>query len=109
MGKFSFDLPAEISPLWGKAVEGAWLSNGYDHWPVPAERTFESGSMVLRRKDNESACLDLLFPDSDGGSRVVSTSTLRPNAEPYHLTTELARGTVNRLRNAISRFVSAGL
>jgi hypothetical protein len=108
MGKFSFDIPADLSPAWAEATDGAWLSSGYDHWPIPSERNRANGKLILDRKDKESATLDLLFPESQG-SRAVATSTLRPNAEPYHLTIELARGAINRLRNVVSAFASAGL
>src|SRR4051794_32428059 len=100
MGNFPFDIPADPSPSWAEAIDGAWLSSSYDRWPVPSERHDDNGKLVLDRKESESAILSLLFPDASG-ARVVSTSTLRPNAEPYNLTTELARGSINRLRNAL--------
>lgn len=108
MGKFSFEIPAGITPAWLAAIEGAWLSNGYDHWPIPSERTRSSGTLNLQRKDNESATFDLLFPEPQG-LRAISTSTLRTNAGPYQIAIELARGAIHRLRNSVSAFASAGV
>ena len=108
MGTFAFRNPSELPAGWAEALAGAWLTNGYDHWPVPTERTTNEDFFQLERKTKESAMLSLLVPDKFG-KRTITTSTLRPNAEPYQVPIELARGVLNRLRNLAQAVGSAGV
>jgi len=100
MGQFAFEIPTDAPAAWYHAIAGAWLLNGYDHWPISCERSEFGNVFQLKRSAKESAMLALLAPDASG-QRTISTSTLRSNAPPYRILVELARGTLNRLRNLV--------
>lgn len=97
MGPFHFELPPDLTPAAQVAAASGWLVNGYDHTPVPARRTVTPTRLSLLRDETESSHLALPWPGTTG-SRTITTATLRPRPEPYQLLTELARGSVNRVR-----------
>jgi hypothetical protein len=106
MGLFPFEHPADVSDDWRAAMAGAWLVNGYDHWPIPSERGESDRGFTLERKGKESAMLSLVAP-VPSGPRTISTSTLRSTEKPYRTLLELARGSLNRLRNLADAMASA--
>jgi len=108
MGKFSFRIPDDLPTDWSSALDGAWLANAYDHWPVPFASSRSGVHLTFERRERESAILVLALPTSHG-ARAIATSTLMPNGDSYQLLPELARGLLNRIRNVVSGFASAGL
>lgn len=76
-------------------------------WRCFAERT-EDGFHVRRRVD-ESGCLYVMWKMADGGELLLSTANLMVREKPYLLPIEIARGTLNRLRNQAAAWQQAGL
>jgi hypothetical protein len=109
MGQIAFDLPADLSPAHRDAVERVWLAGGYDGTPVPSRRHRANGRLTLTRAENESVLASAPWPGSDGFERVVTSGTLRLARDAYPLLTELARGSVNRVRSLLAMFHTVGL
>ena len=65
--------------------------------------------LVVERNSNQSARLFVLYPTPQFGEICVGTATLLEREQPYDLTTELARGTLCRLRNLLSNWREGGL
>jgi hypothetical protein len=64
---------------------------------------------VVERDVNESGNLYLPWCVRGHGEYVLSTASLMERAKPYHLLVELARGTVNRVRNQVADWQCMGL
>ena len=65
--------------------------------------------LVVSRNVTQSGRLFLLFPFDSLGEIVVGTGTVVEREKPYRLDIELARGTLNRLRNQVSNWGEGGL
>lgn len=76
-------------------------------WRCFAERTDEG--FQVRRRIDESGCLYAMWPVSAGGELLLSTASLMERERPYLLAVELARGTLNRLRNQTAAWRQGGL
>ena len=76
-------------------------------WRCFAERT-EDG-FQLRRRIDESGSLYAMWRLADGTETLLSTASLSVRERPYLLPVELARGTLNRLRNQTEAWRLAGL
>jgi hypothetical protein len=70
----------------------------------------ESGPILhVVRNQEESGKLYFIYPFRDRGEMIICTGTLPVREAPYDLLTELARGTLNRLRNQVSIWEEGGL
>jgi hypothetical protein len=107
MAHFAFELPSSLPAPQREALLSGWLSGSFDSVPVPTVRDVKGQTIRVDRTENESAyfCTAWPLPKSP---RVVSSATLRPNAGPYRPLVELARGSVNRVRQFVSVLGSAG-
>ena len=66
--------------------------------------------LTINRNQDESGRLYILYDFNQLGEHLICTGTLLPNAEePYDLLVELARGTLNRMRNQTSIWEEGGL
>jgi len=108
MGMMKFDLPADLPADIRSALGACWLAGGYDGAPVPVRRKLEANQLTLSRDENDSGHLQMTWPGI-GGETVATSSTLRLREEPYRLMTELARGSVNRIRNLVADLRSGGI
>jgi hypothetical protein len=63
----------------------------------------------IARNQPESGHVYFLFPHPQHGDVLLSTGTLPIREAPYDLLKELARGTINRLRNQLSIWREGGL
>jgi len=81
----------------------------YDGRVVPARTSLNGNLLACERTHGESAQMRLLWPRFDGSLQVVHTTSLREQAQPYHLEVELARGQLSRLRNQFVSWHGAGL
>lgn len=91
-------------------MERAYLTNtGPDGIPWVGRVTRSEGGFSIERSVTESACLHFGWPVAGHGTPTLSTASLMDREEPYHLPVELARGTVNRVRNQLALWQQAGL
>jgi len=105
MGAIRFLVPR---PEWFAvdATERAYIA-GIDEipWRSRIQRTDEG--IVVQRSETESGNFWIPALIAGHGERMLSTATLKERPQPYHLHVELARGTLNRLRNQIALWQSA--
>lgn len=115
MGEFSFRVPVDwnLDPYHANSIHVVGLDG--IPWPCrisvtddPIEPKSRKLLTVSRNRD-ESGKLYIIFPFQSRGEMLVCTGTLPVRERPYELLTELARGTLNRLRNQISIWGEGGL
>lgn len=115
MGEFSFRVPVDwnLDPYHANSIHVVGLDG--IPWPCrilvaddPIEPKTRKLLTVSRNRD-ESGRLYLVFPFERRGEMLICTGTLPVREQPYELLTELARGTLNRLRNQISIWSEGGL
>lgn len=114
MGEFRFRIPDD----WDL---GSYHANsihvlGLDGipWPCRIASVVPSGDSTERvlsvtRNNENSGRLYTHFPFKERGELLICTGTLPIREKPFDLLTELARGTVNRLRNQLSIWEEGGL
>lgn len=107
MGQMRFIAP-EPDRVTAWAAERAYLA-GMDGSPWKSRNLWQDGVLALDRPMSESGNLYLPWQVPGRGQLTVSTTSLREQPTPYHLPLELARGTVNRVRNQASDWRIAGL
>ncbi|MCA9177899.1 MAG: hypothetical protein KDB14_25720 [Planctomycetales bacterium] len=94
-----------ISPeIWKRAYV-----TGLEGIPFPCRCIYSPEMLTIVRDINESGSLHVPYPVDDVGELVLSTTSLAERPEPYLLELELARGTINRLRNQSIEWEMAGL
>lgn len=113
MGQFIFHIP-NTCPF-DKRLASTVHVVGLDGIPGPGRVQFADGILVIQRNQDESGHVFLSWPVAGFGELVLGTGTLPENdAGPaidtiYWLDVEIARGTVNRLRNQLSLWSEGGL
>ena len=107
MGEFKFRLPE----FWTMERQQAAAIHtvGIDGIPWPCKVATEEGILTVRRNRNESGKTYIPWRSETRGELLISTATLLERESPYPLLTELARGTLNRLRNQLSIWEEGGL
>lgn len=115
MGEFRFRVPIDwnLDPYHGNSIHVIALDG--IPWPCrvavaddPLAPSTNKLISVSRNRD-ESGRLYVLYPLEQHGEMLICTGTLPVREKPYELLTELARGTLNRLRNQISIWEEGGL
>jgi hypothetical protein len=86
----------------------AYLS-GLDRTPWPVRASVEGDLLLLEREVSESANVHVLWPVEGYGLLALATGTLMEQPAPYLLPIELARGTINQLRNQLFEWQMIGL
>jgi len=76
-----------------------WLSRSY----------WDEDVLVIERTESESAMVFVPWCVDGHGELMLSTANLMERDAPYLLEVELARGTVNQIRNQIAAWKSVGL
>ena len=107
MGEFKFRLPASWSLERQQA--SAIHTVGIDGIPWPCKVLTDGDILTVLRNRNESGKTYIPWLCDTRGELLISTATLLERASPYSLLTELARGTLNRLRNQLSIWQEGGL
>jgi len=107
MGEFKFRLPA--SWTLERRQASAIHTVGIDGIPWPCKVSTDQDILTVRRNRNESGKTYIPWLFETRGELLISTATLLEQASPYPLLTELARGTLNRLRNQTSIWEEGGL
>lgn len=115
MGEFRFRVPVDwkLDPYHANSIHVVGLDG--IPWPCrisvtddPSEPTSHKLLQVSRNRD-ESGRLYLIYPFPDRGEMLICTGTLPVREQTYELLTEVARGTLNRLRNQLSIWEEGGL
>lgn len=105
MGLMRFVVPNR-ERLPAAAVSRAFLT-GRDDIPWKADVAWAGDQIVLDREEHESGVLNILWT-LGGWPILLSTGTLVERPEPYNLPVELARGTINRVRNYLAALEVSG-
>jgi hypothetical protein len=82
---------------------------GYDELPWCGHVFLNDNQVVIERKNHESGAVCIPWQVEGSGELLLSTATLMERAQPYLLEVELARGTINRLRNQLAGWELLGL
>jgi hypothetical protein len=114
MGEFRFLAPNNwnLDPYHANSIHLVGLDG--IPWPCriavsePAETEVNREFSVTRNQD-DSARVYTIFDFANRGEQLICTGTLPVCDTPYHLLIELARGTLNRLRNQVSIWIEGGL
>ena len=115
MGEFRFRVPVDwkLDPYHANSIHVVGLDG--IPWPCRIE-TLEDPQDPKHRKlfsvsrnRAESGRLYIVYNFQRWGEQLICTGTLPVRDEPYELITELARGTLNRLRNQVSIWGEGGL
>jgi hypothetical protein len=82
---------------------------GMDRTPWVAEVAADGNELVLERDVSDSGTVTVPWHVEGHGLLALSTGTLIERWEPYHLTLELARGTIHLLRSQLYEWQTIGL
>jgi hypothetical protein len=106
MGQMRFLVPHRdrVTP---QAIRTAHL-RGQDDLPWLCRVALRGDELLVERNETESGTFHVLWPTGDHGTLLLSTATLKEKLQPYQLPVELARGTLNRLRNQLAAWQMNG-
>ncbi len=107
MGQLRFLIPRS-DRLSQQAIESAHIC-GRDRLPWITRITVADGQLVADRDESESGTFHILWSLAGREPLLLSTATLMERPEPYQLPLEMARGTLNRLRNLLADLQMAGM
>ena len=82
---------------------------GLDEIPWPSRIVSTDDGLIVDRPPGESGSLYVPWIVEGYGETTLSTASLMERTQPYLLEVELARGTLNRLRNQLSAWEAAGI
>ena len=107
MGEFRFKIPNywDLESRHARTVHVI----GLDGIPKPCNVRQLDNTLFVARNQNESGKVYISYPFTTRGELTICTGTLPESEQPYELATELARGTINRLRNQTSIWEEGGL
>ncbi len=94
-------LPADV-------IERVYLS-GPDEIPWRSRAWWTDEVLSIERAESDSGNLFVPCAIEGHGELMLSTASLMERDEPYHLEIELARGTLNRLRNQLGAWEALGM
>lgn len=107
MGEFKFRLPHQWSL--DRRQSAAIHTVGLDGIPWPCKILIKDSVLSVSRNRNESGKTYVPYCFAKHGELLIATGTLPERGQPYSLLLELARGTLNRLRNQLSIWQEGGL
>src|SRR5438552_3394758 len=100
MGLMRFVIPRPERMVAG-AAEQAYLASA-DGIPWECHVTLDDDSLAIERDTRESGYLYFPWKVADRGLVQLCSGSLMERSKVYHLPLELARGTLNRIRNQAS-------
>jgi hypothetical protein len=103
--RFVIPLPERLVP---DAAEQAYLAS-QEGTPWECATTLAGNTLAIERETRESGYLYFPWNVPGRGITMLMSGSLMERDKPYHLPVELARGTVNRLRNQVSLWQTAGM
>jgi hypothetical protein len=104
---FRFLVP-DVSRVPPSAVQRAYVA-GIETIPWRSHNRLVGDELVLEREVDDSGNIFVPWQVPGRGEVVLSTASLAVREEPYNLPVELARGTLNRLRNQMAVWEGLGL
>ncbi len=107
MGVMKFRVPRR-DRMPPDANERAYIA-GMDDIPWRCRATWNDQGMNVERSEGDSGNLFVPCRVDGHGELMLSTASLMERPQPYHLQVELARGTLNRLRNQTCQWESLGM
>jgi glycosyl hydrolase family 10 len=107
MGQMLFVIPRSERIVPG-AAEQAYLASS-DGIPWECRTTLSGEGLVIERETRESGYLYFPWKVADRGLVQICSGALMERPKPYSLPVELARGTLNRVRNQASVWETAGM
>lgn len=107
MGVMRFLVPRRTRVA-ASAAARAYLA-GIDEIPWQTRVRWNGDELVVERAEFDSGNFFIPYAVEGHGELVLSTGSLMERGRPYHLQVELARGTLNRLRNQVALWESMGV
>ena len=107
MGLIRFLVPRR-QRLADDAIQRAYAA-GMDDIPWQSRTQWTDEGLAIRRSEHDSGCFYIPWRIDGWGELLLGTATLMEREAPYHLTIELARGTLNRLQNQIAAWQAQGI
>lgn len=107
MGQMRFVIPRPERVVAGAAAQACLAGNEGTPWEC--QTTLEYDAMLIERETRESGYLYFPWYVADRGLVVLVSGSLMERPRAYNLPVELARGTINRLRNQSSTWQVAGM
>lgn len=107
MGQLRFVIPRP-ERIAHDAPQRAYFA-GPEGVPWECRNSYHDGLLSLDRDARESGNLHFPWSVPGHGEWMLSSASLMERARPYNLPVELARGTINRLRNQSHLWQSAGM
>jgi hypothetical protein len=107
MGQFCFVVP-QRDRLPPGAIEQAYLT-GMEAVPFVSRNFWDGRRLIIERDVHESGNFHICWNAGERGPLLLSTASLMERDAPYLLPLELARGTLNRLRNQHAAWLALGL
>jgi len=104
MGLIRFLVPRR-ERLASSAIEQAYLTGG-DEVPWACHVTANDTELIVDRRVDDSGCFHIPWKIDGYGETTLSTATLMEREQPYVLEVELARGTINRMRNRLAEWTA---
>ncbi len=100
MGQMRFIAPRR-ERVSDEAIDRAYMA-GMEQIPWQSRAFWADSQIVVERNIDESGCLYIPWNVQGIGELVLSTTSLIERGQPYNLPLELARGTINRIRNQLA-------
>ncbi len=107
MGQLRFQLPPGMA-LDSEALARVYMI-GLDTVPWMGRVETTDDGFDLQRAHDDSGCVQIPWKVEGFGEPLLSTANLMERERPYLLPVEIARGTLNRLRNQQAAWQGAGL
>src|SRR3990172_7541683 len=82
---------------------------GQDELPWYGRAYLSGDQLIVERAESDSGCVFVPWRIDRQGVILIGTATLMERDRPYQLEVELARGTINRLRNQLAHWEMLGL
>jgi Glycosyl hydrolase family 10 len=107
MGLMKFLVPRR-EHVAADAAARAYIA-GIDEIPWRSRVHWNDDTLIVERAEFDSGNFFVPYTVEGHGELMLSTASLMERAEPYHLQVELARGTLNRVRNHLAAWEATGL
>jgi len=107
MGVMRFLVPSP-EDLTAQAVQTAYFA-GREEIPSACRVTGTEDGVAVERSESDSGSFHIVWHTQGHGDLALSTATLIEQEAPYNLPVELARGTINRVRQQLAIWQSVGL